>query len=101
MAEFPTYEKMAKIVAERALDEYLFNGKSIREWCQIVASADCISRAEVINEIHATIITFFDMCEDNEEIPMNDKDELLLAVNKAICNNIKAMKPIISKGEDL
>lgn len=97
MAEFPTYEKIAKDVAESVLDECLFNGKSIREWVQIIASADCISRAEVIKEVHATIITFFDMCEDNEETPMDDKDELLLAVNKAICNNIKAMKPITTQ----
>ena len=44
MAEFPTYEEMAKNVAEKALDDFLYNGKSIREWMQIIASEDCISR---------------------------------------------------------
>jgi len=56
---------------------------------------DAISRQDVIREIHDTIFTFFNVCGDNEEIPMDDKDELLLSVNKAICNNVKAMKPVI------
>lgn len=44
MAEFPMYEEMAKKVAEKALDEILYDGKSIREWMQIIGSEDCISR---------------------------------------------------------
>ncbi len=51
MAEFPTYEEMAKNVAEKALDDFLYNGKSIREWMQIIASEDCISREEVCDYI--------------------------------------------------
>lgn len=53
MAEFPTYEEMAKRVAERALDEFLYNGKSIREWIQIIASEDCISRQEVLDLVNS------------------------------------------------
>ena len=49
MAEFPTCEEMAKNVAEKALDEFLYNGKSIREWMQIIASEDCISRQAVLD----------------------------------------------------
>jgi len=44
MAKFPTYEEMAKNVAEKALDEVLYNGRSIREWMQIITSEDVISR---------------------------------------------------------
>ena len=44
---------------------------------------------EAINVIHKTIYQFFD--GDDGEI-MSDKDKLLLAVNKAICNNIKALE---------
>lgn len=40
MAEFPTYEQMAKNVAEKALDEYLYDGKSIREWIKIIAEQE-------------------------------------------------------------
>lgn len=47
MAEFPKYEEMCKNVAEKALDEFLYDGKSIREWMQIIASSDAISRTEV------------------------------------------------------
>lgn len=49
---------------------------------------------EILNVIHNTIYQFFDVCGDDEEVPMSDKDELLLEVNKAICNNLKAMPPI-------
>lgn len=51
MAEFPTYEEMAKNLAEKALDEFLYDDKSIREWMQIIVSEDCISRKEVCDYI--------------------------------------------------
>lgn len=36
MAEFPTYEEIAKNVAKKALDDILYQGKSIREWVKII-----------------------------------------------------------------
>ena len=47
---------------------------------------------EVLDIIHKTIYQFFDVCGDDEEVPMSDKDKLLLEVNKAICNNLKALE---------
>lgn len=47
---------------------------------------------EILNIIHKTIYQFFDVCDDSEEVPMSDKDKLLLEVNKAICNNLKALE---------
>ena len=47
---------------------------------------------EILDVIHKTIYQFFDVCGDDEEVPMSDKDELLLEVNKAICNNLKALE---------
>ena len=45
---------------------------------------------DILNIVHSTIYQFFDICDDDEEeIPMSDKDKLLLEVNKAICNNIR------------
>ena len=55
MAEFPTYEEMGKKVAEKALDEFLYDGKSIREWMQIIASEDAISRQAVLAQINCWI----------------------------------------------
>ena len=46
---------------------------------------------EILNVIHNTIYQYFDACEDDEEVPMSDKDKLLLEVNNAICNNLKAL----------
>ena len=47
---------------------------------------------EILDVIHKTIYQFFDGCGDDEEVPMSDKDKLLLEVNKAICNNLKALE---------
>jgi hypothetical protein len=53
---------------------------------------------EILNIIHKTIYQFFDVCED--DAPMSDKDKLLLEVNKAICNNLKAFNvPDINDGD--
>ena len=51
MAKIPTYEEIAKKVAEKALDEFLYDGKSIREWIKIIASEDAISRKAVLEHI--------------------------------------------------
>lgn len=48
-------------------------------------------RKEIFDVIHKTIYQFIDD-EGNEEVPMSDKDKLLLEVNKAICNNLKALE---------
>ena len=47
---------------------------------------------EILDVVHKTIYQFFDVCGDNEEVPVSDKDKLLLEVNKAICNNLKALE---------
>ena len=47
---------------------------------------------KMIDVVHDTIYQFFDVCGDDEEAPMSDKDKLLLEVNKAICNNLKALE---------
>lgn len=55
--EFPTIDKFAKDVAEKALDEYVYDGKTIREWVEIIAKQepceDCISREAVEEMIKA------------------------------------------------
>lgn len=47
---------------------------------------------EILGVIHKTIYQFLDICGDDEEVPMSDKDKLLLEVNKAICNNLKTLE---------
>ena len=42
--------------------------------------------------VHKTIYTFFDVCGDDEEVPMSEKDKLLLSVNKAICKGIRELE---------
>ena len=61
---------------------------------------------EILDTIHKTMYQFFDVCGEDEECNISDKDELLLEVNKAICTNLKALeqkepfinKPCVSEG---
>lgn len=46
-------------------------------------------RQDCIRKVHEEIYKFFDVCRDDEEVPMSEKDKLLLEVNKAICNAIR------------
>lgn len=71
--KFPTYEEMAKNVAEKALDNFFYKGKTIREWMQIIAEQDAISRQAAImamNELHVTDRDVYGMelskCFDND-----------------------------------
>lgn len=50
-----------------------------------------MTKDAVIDIIHKTIYGFFDIAEDDSEEPINEKDKLLLEVNKAVCNAIKDM----------
>ena len=38
--KFPTMDEFAKNVAEKALDEYEYNGKTLREWVEIILGTD-------------------------------------------------------------
>lgn len=58
--EFPTIDKFAKDVAEKALDEYVYDGKTIREWVEVIAKQqsceDAISR-EAIDEYITNLLS--------------------------------------------
>lgn len=43
--------EMSKNIAQKALDEFYYKDKSLREWMKIIVSEDCVSRAEVIKLI--------------------------------------------------
>ena len=47
----------------------------------------------VLDNIHATMLTFI----DTEEDVMTDKDEFVLAINKAACENLKKLFEDMSK----
>lgn len=48
-----------------------------------------MTKDSVIDIIHKTIYGFFDVVEDDSEEPINEKDKLLLEVNKTLCNAIR------------
>ena len=67
MAKFPTIEEMAQNVAEKALDEVEYNGKTIRQWIEIISASehstnlaslgtDCISRQSAIDVLRDYLV---------------------------------------------
>lgn len=58
--KFPTMDEWAKKVAEKALDEFLYDGKSIREWMKIIAEqepkTEWIPVSERLPEEHKNVI---------------------------------------------
>ena len=38
--KFPTVEEMAKDVAKKAMDEYIYEGKTIRQWVEVLKDYD-------------------------------------------------------------
>ena len=65
--KFPTIKEMAEEVAKKALDEYEYNGKTLREWIEIISASelgtnlaevgtDCISREQAINALRDYLV---------------------------------------------
>lgn len=52
MAKFPTMEEFAKQAAELALDEFQYEGKTIREWIKFILSADVVEVVRCENCIY-------------------------------------------------
>ena len=66
--KFPTYEEMGKEIAEKALDEYLYKGKTLREWIEIIIAEKQTDTAEWI------------LCKDR--LPSNNEPFYVLCCDK-------------------
>lgn len=51
MAKIQTMDEMAKQLAGNALDNFLYDGKSLREWMKIIASEDAISKSKTLEHL--------------------------------------------------
>lgn len=60
--------------------------KSIIESCP---TEEVLPLNTILDIIHEEIYKFFDICGDDEEVPVSEKDKLLLDVNKAITAAVK------------
>lgn len=69
-AELPNFEEMAKGIAKRALDEYEYLGRTLREWADIIVTQknckDCIDREDAKQAIRDKFKTLEERCEINE-----------------------------------
>lgn len=52
---------------------------------------DSISRQAAIDAVHKVMYEFFDLRDDDEESPLTEKENALLAINKKLTNRIKAL----------
>lgn len=82
MAEFDL-DKMADRVAEKALDEFTYNGKTIREWVEIIVAQDLLAITE-LEKIKTEL-------QSPEEIGFDFFDGLDYA-ERVIDNRIAALK---------
>lgn len=86
MAEFPTYEEMAKEVAEKALDEFTYKDKTLREWVEIIVEQDLFAIAE-LEKLKAEVQG---LCHTERDT--FDKVVRLDKLNNAIDTRIKELK---------
>lgn len=82
MAEFDL-DKMADRVAEKALDEFTYNGKTIREWVEIIVAQDLLAITE-LEKIKTEL-------QNPKEIGLDFFDGLDYA-ERVIDNRIKELK---------
>lgn len=52
MAKFPTMDEFAKAVAEKALDDFEYEGKTIREWAHLILSGEVVPVVRCDDCIH-------------------------------------------------
>lgn len=73
--EFPTIDEFAKEVSERALDEITYEGKTIREWAEIITKQqpceDAISRKETLDKINALVAEYIPLMLPGWTLPLN------------------------------
>jgi hypothetical protein len=63
MSKIPTFDEMAKDLAKKALDEFLYKGKTLREWVEIIISYDWVSIKDRM-PIDGSDVLFCDMDGD-------------------------------------
>lgn len=42
IVKFPTIEELAKEIAKKAMDEYEYNGKTLRQWADMLSKGDAV-----------------------------------------------------------
>ena len=70
---FPTYEKWGEKVAEQVIDVYLINGRTIREWIEILSD-----ELTMLDKIRAEIegLTYY-WCEVNPKSVIDDALQII------------------------
>lgn len=72
MAKFPTMEEFAKEAAERALDDFEYKGKTIREWAELILSGKLVEVVRCKDCKHSGSFKYGRFCEDIEQYVDDD-----------------------------
>ncbi len=70
MAKFPTMDEFAKSVAEKAFDDYMYEGKTIREWTELLLKGDVVEVVRCKDCKHFTEGMAIGMCKRLEDKPI-------------------------------
>lgn len=82
---FPSIDEMAKDVANKALDEFVYNDKTIREWANTILyeHAVAVEELEKINEEIKEFAYLFDDLSPDKELVV-DLDNIEEVINRRI-----------------
>ena len=96
--KFPTYEEMGKEIAEKALDEYLYKGKTLREWVEIISAlekqtntaefriSNAVSQIESAEKLKAELTAVIQRYVDKHE-KTNTAEWITYPYNEVKCSN--------------
>ena len=81
-------DKMADRVVEKALDEFTYNGKTIREWVELMVTAESVVEVRMVEEFEKLKTEMVGKYKNDQHM-----DNYTMGVfHKVIDNHIKELK---------
>lgn len=89
---FPIVEEMAKTIAKKALDEYEYEGKTIRQWVEVLKDYDD-KKSTMERIVERLEGKRKDVCGTyNSQTPTLERTSCKVAFNNGICEAITVVK---------
>lgn len=102
--KFPTYKELGKQVAKEALDTFEYNGKTLREWIEIISATefgtDLVSRQAAIDKITKRL---FETAFNNVGIKQNIDETLVDVAENRLenwFNELPSVQPYVIRCKD-
>lgn len=102
--KFPTYKELGEQVAKEALDTFEYNGKTLREWIEIISATefgtDLVSRQAAIDKITKRL---FETAFNNVGIKQNIDETLVDVAENRLenwFNELPSVQPDVIRCKD-